>query len=105
MELLPQTWRNLSDVSDSELLEAKAYVLQALQRAQNVQICVGHLGAHGNMRLPDVAVLFESNQWHVRFLDFNWAGVAGEDMYLPFMNPKIGWPCRCTAVCCHAGKS
>ena len=53
---------------------------------------MGSLGAHGDMRLPNVAVLFENNQWHVRFLDFDWAGVAGEDMYPPFMNPKIGWP-------------
>ena len=69
MELLPQAWRVLSDVSDSELLEAKSYVLQALRRAQNVQICMGALGAHGDMRLPNVAVLFETNHWHVRFLD------------------------------------
>lgn len=77
MELLPQAWRVLSDVSDSELLEAKPYVLQALRRAQNVQICMGALGAHGDMRLPNVAVLFETNQWHVRFLDFDWAGLQG----------------------------
>ena len=92
MELLPKAWRVLSDISDSELLEAKPYVLQALRRAQNVQICMGALGAHGDMRLPNVAVLFETNQWHVRFLDFDWAGVAGEDVYPPFMNPKIRWP-------------
>lgn len=31
MELLPKAWRALSDLSDSELLEAKPHVLQALR--------------------------------------------------------------------------
>ena len=92
MELLPEAWRVLSDLSDSELLEAKPRVLQALLRAPNVDICMGAPGAHGDMRLPNVAVLLEDNQWHIRFLDFDWAGVAGEDTYPPFMNPKIAWP-------------
>lgn len=92
MELLPEAWRVLSDLSDSELLEAKPHVLQALLRAQNVEIGMGALGAHGDMRLPNVAVLLEPNQWHTRFLDFDWAGVAGEDTYPAFMNPKISWP-------------
>ena len=25
-------------------------------------------------------------------LDFDWAGVAGRDVYPPFMNPDIDWP-------------
>lgn len=51
MELLPKAWRVLSDVSDSELLEAKPYVLQALQTAQHIQICMGALGADGDIDL------------------------------------------------------
>lgn len=82
----------LSDFSDPELLESKPYVLQALHRAQRVDIIVGSFGAHGDMRLPNVAVCLEGQQWHVRFLDFDWAGVAGEHTYPPFMNPEIKWP-------------
>jgi len=92
MELLPATWRVLSDLSDPELLESKPYVLQALQQAQNVEISVGTRGVHGDMRLPNVAVHLEGQYWHVRFLDFDWAGVAREQTYPPFMNPDITWP-------------
>ena len=40
MELLPETWQVLSDVSDSELImmSSKPYVLQALAQAQNVLV-------------------------------------------------------------------
>ena len=53
---------------------------------------VGTTGAHGDMRLPNVAVHLEDQQWHVRFLDFDWAGVAKEHSYHPLMNPKVTWP-------------
>ena len=92
MELLPEAWRVLSDVPDSELLEAKPHVLQALLNAQPVEICMGAVGAHGDMRLPNVAVLLKDLQWHIRFLDFDWVAVAEEDKYPPFMNPRIAWP-------------
>ena len=92
MELLPECWRVLSNLSDPELLESKPYVLQALHQAQSVAITMGTTGAHGDMRLPNVAVHLAGQQWHVRFLDFDWAGVAGEDTYPPFMNPEIKWP-------------
>ena len=92
MELLPESWRVLSDLSDPELLESRPYVLQALQQAHCVEITMGTTGAHGDMRLPNVAVRLEGPQWHVRFLDFDWAGVAKEHTYPPFMNPEITWP-------------
>ena len=63
--------------------------MQALQQAQFVKITRGTTGAHGDMRLSNVAVHLEGQQWHVRFLDFDWAGVATEHTYPPFMNPKI----------------
>ena len=44
------------------------------------------------MRLPNVAVRQEGQQWHVRFWDFDWAGVSGEHKYPPFMNSEIKWP-------------
>ncbi len=91
-ELLPATWRVLSNLSDSELLDSKPYVLQALQQAQSVEIHAGSRGVHGDVRLPNVAVLREGQQWHVRFLDFEWAGVSGEHTYPPFMNSEITWP-------------
>ena len=92
MELLPECWRVLSDLLDLQLLESKPYVLQALHQAQSVAITMGTNGAHGDMRLPNVAVHLDGQQWHVRFLDFDWAGVAGEHTCPPFMNPKIKWP-------------
>ncbi len=92
MERLPEAWRVLSDLSDSELMEAKPHVLQALLKAQTVEIRMGAVGVHGDMRLPNVAVLLEDHQWHVKFLDFDWAGVAEKSTYPPFMNPKIAWP-------------
>ena len=69
----------------------KSFPLASIAKSSNVQICMGALGAHGDMRLLNVAVLFGSNQWHVRFVDFDWGGVAWEHMYPPFMNTKVGW--------------
>ena len=91
-EQLPEAWRVLSDISDSELMEAQPHALQALLKAQNVEIGMGAVGAHGDMRQPHVAVLLRDHQWHISFLDFDWAGVAGEDTYPPFFNPRIAWP-------------
>ena len=89
-ELLPTAWRVLSDLPDSELLEAKPFVLQALLRAQNVRFVRG---------LWELMATCDFQMWqcclkpnNVRFLDFDWAGVAGEDTYPPFMNPEIAWP-------------
>ena len=67
MELLPEAWRVLSDLSDSKLLEAKAHVLQELQCAQTVEI---HTGGLVLMQLPTVAVLLGHHQWHIGFLNF-----------------------------------
>lgn len=92
MELLPETWRVLSDLSDAELLNSKPYVLQGLAQAQKVMVHENILGAHGDMRLPNIAVRLEGQHWHVRFLDFDWAGLAGQQQYPLFMNPEIVWP-------------
>ncbi len=71
------------------MLESEPYVLQALQQAQSVEIHPGSRGVHGDVRLPNVAVLREDQQWHVKFLDFEW---AGEHKCPPFINPEITWP-------------
>ena len=92
MELLPESWRVLSDLSEPELLASRPYVVQAMQQARCVEITMGTTAAHGDMRLPNVAVHLEGKQWHVRFLDFDWAGVAKQHTYPPFMNPKVTWP-------------
>ncbi|DBB04079.1 TPA: hypothetical protein ACH3X1_013132 [Trebouxia sp. C0004] len=57
-----------------------------------IEITMGTTGAHGDIRLPNVAVHLEGQQRHVRFLDFDWAGVAKEHTYPPFMNTDITLP-------------
>ena len=52
--------------------------------------------AHADMQLPNIAMYLEGQHWHVKFLDFpkhdfNWAGLAGQHTYPPFINPKIVW--------------
>lgn len=61
MELLPEAWRVLSDLSEPELLASRPHVVQALQQAQCVEINMGTTGAHGDMRLPNVAVHLANN--------------------------------------------
>ena len=92
MECLPDSWKVLSNLSAPEQMDAKLTVLQALQKAQRVEVSKGITGAHGDMRLPNVAVRREGQDWHVRFLDFDWAGSAKEHTYPPFMNSQIKWP-------------
>lgn len=40
----------------------------------------------------------EGRQWRVKFLDFDWAGIAGVHRYPPFMNSSIQWPAGATPL-------
>ncbi|KAL7994579.1 putative aminoglycoside phosphotransferase, protein kinase-like domain superfamily [Plasmopara halstedii] len=45
---------------------------------------------HGDLRPPNV--FLHGSQEKVVLIDFDWAGVAGVDMYPYGMNPEINWP-------------
>jgi len=43
---------------------------------------------HGDLRLPNILVGPGNS---VKFVDFDWAGLKGEAVYPPLMNPDVGW--------------
>jgi len=43
---------------------------------------------HGDLRLPNILVGVGNL---VKFVDFDWAGQAGQVLYPPFMNPRVSW--------------
>lgn len=66
-------------LSFDQLLSAFPAMQQALQSAHS-SLLHGHCCAHGDARLPHVFAHREGQQCKVKFLDFNWAGIAGEHL-------------------------
>lgn len=97
MEWLPETYRTLDQLPLDELQSAVPFIQQALQSAHGI-LMNGHSFAHGDARLPNVSAKQEGQQWMVKFLDFDWAGVAGAHRYPPFMNSSIWWPAGATPL-------
>lgn len=91
MEWLPDAYYTLDKLPLDQLQSAVPTIQQALQSAYNI-VSNGQRFAHGDARLPNVCVRQEDQQWGVKFLDFDWAGIAGVQRYPPFINSKIRWP-------------
>lgn len=89
MEWLPgPEWRQLSDLLGAELDQALAAVRAALESAHGATGMV-----HGDVRPPNCLVRCDAGSgWHVRFVDFEWAGREGESTYPCFLNPDVPWP-------------
>ena len=97
MEWLPNTYCTLDQLNVDQLQSAAPTIQQALQTAHGI-VVNGQCFAHGDARLPNVCVKQEGQQWSVRFVDFDWAGVAGVHRYPPFMNSSIWWPAGATPL-------
>ena len=92
MELLSDKWQFLSDLEPSVVQDTRPYVLAALQQAQQVLLGNGGIGVHGDLRQTNVAVQRGDKGWMVKFVDYDWAGVAGLHRFPPCMNSQIDWP-------------
>jgi len=101
MELLDPDagWRRLSDVPTAAARKLSPEVQRALAAAHALQTTDGGVTVHGDMRPPNVMVrltasfeLAPDEPNPVRFLDFDWAGVAGVARCPGFLNPKLKWP-------------
>ena len=91
MEWLPETYCTLDQLPLDQLQSAAPAIQQALQTAHGILVN-SQCFAHGDARLPNVCVRQEGQQWRVRFVDFDWAGMAGVHRYPPFMNSIMQWP-------------
>ena len=86
----------------SERAAALAAADAALRRAHAVQLPCGRCAAHGDCRSVNVLVRraptpssggeAQDAAFQVRFLDFDWAGPAGETVYPPYMSNVVSWP-------------
>ncbi|DBA81873.1 TPA: hypothetical protein ACH3X1_007588 [Trebouxia sp. C0004] len=92
MELLSDKWQFLNDLEPAVVQDTRPYVLAALQQAQQVLLGNGGIGVHGDLRQTIVAVQRGEKGWMVKFVDYDWAGVAGLHIFPPFMNSQIDWP-------------
>ena len=92
MELLSDEWQFLNDLEPAVVQDTRPYVLAALQQAQQVLLGNGGIGVHGDLRQTNVAVQRVEKGWMVKFVDYDWAGVAGLHRFPHFMNSQIGWP-------------
>ena len=107
-DLVPETARGLAPAVRAALSVAHGLVLGplapdpgslALAAAHALQSADGGVTVHGDMRPPNVMVrltasfeLAPDEPNPVRFLDFDWAGVAGVVRCPGFLNPKLKWP-------------
>jgi hypothetical protein len=88
-------WQRHSQLSgdqqeQSALLEAVRTRLGAAH-AVRVQHSGGLAATvHGDMRGPNIFVR-RTDKWEVRFVDLDWAGIAGEGRYPPAMSDSIPW--------------
>ena len=92
MELLSDKWQFLNDLEPAVVQDTRPYVLAALQQAQQVLLGNGGIGVHGDLRQTNVAVRRAEKGWMVKFVDYDWAGVAGLHRFPPVMNSQIDWP-------------
>ena len=86
----------------SERAAALAAADAALRRAHAVQLPCGRCAAHGDCRSVNVLVrraptpgsgrVADDAAFQVRFLDFDWAGPAGETLYPLYMSNVVVWP-------------
>ena len=89
----------------AERAAAAAAALDALQRAHALRLPCGSCAVHGDCR--DVNVLVRraptpgaggdgddssGGDFHIRFLDFDWAGPLGLARYPPYMSDVVSWP-------------
>ena len=80
-----------------ELQSVAPTIQQALQNAHGILVN-GQCFAHGDAGLPIVWLRQEGQQWRVKFVDFDWANVAGAHCYPPFMSSSIRWPAGATPL-------
>ena len=104
-------WCMLSDTNvrasqadvPSERAAALAAADAALRRAHAVQLPCGRSAVHGDCRSANVLVrrvpttpgssrVADDAAFQVRFLDFDWAGPAGETLYPLYMSTVVMWP-------------
>ena len=78
-------WQFLNDLEPAVVQDTCPYVLAALQPVQKAQVLLGNgvIGVHGDLRQTNVAVLRVDKGWMVKFLDCDWAGVAGLHRFPP----------------------
>jgi hypothetical protein len=102
MELLsPPTWRPLPELPPAERAAAAAAALAALAAAHAQRLPGGGGGGgrcvHGDARgvnvlvAPRAAAGSAGGGWHVRFVDFDWAGEEGVEVYPPLMSTAVPW--------------
>ena len=92
MELLSDEWQFLNQLEPAVVQDTRPHVLAALQQAQQVLLSDGCIGVHGDLRQTNVAVRRDKKGWTVKFVDYDWAGSAGQHRFPPFMNSQIDWP-------------
>jgi len=81
MENLSLRALSSDDLSKSQIRDQINFILVKLKEKNYV---------HGDMRRANV--LFDILANRVVLVDFDWAGIDGNDVYPPFMNPDINWP-------------
>jgi len=111
MEQLAGSWVPLADLPPPQQAAARQAAVQALEAAHRVPI-PGYTrgGVHGDARGINIMVCpatsrqpaeatpaaggsssGQAAQWHVKFIDFDWAGEHGVTTYPAFMSHVIPW--------------
>jgi hypothetical protein len=94
MELLDKGsgWYELGNCPVEDVEAATSAARAALQQAH--QVCGPEQQAfvHGDARVQNVMVRRMGQSFDVRFVDFEYAGEDGKQLYPAYMNPRVQWP-------------
>ena len=94
-------WRGLGELAPELAVTFFPAVRAALALAHSLRTADSQATVHGDMRVPNVMVRSgaaspsgsaDGGAAEVRFVDFDWAGVAGEVACPTFVNPAVAWP-------------
>jgi len=94
MEKLGDDWSTLDMLGGQERQLAKEAARKVLAQAHKLSVTVGSktgVVVHGDARGPNIMVRRLGEEWAVRFVDLDWAGLDGVARYPFSLNPHIGW--------------
>ncbi|MCO5603268.1 hypothetical protein L7F22_057417 [Adiantum nelumboides] len=84
-------WKSVQQLCRSVSKHDESALLLAVENAAKTVLKLKHEVAHGDMRPPNVMARAVEAGFEIKFVDFDWAGVASHTFYPSFINIEQDW--------------
>ncbi|KAI5076703.1 hypothetical protein GOP47_0008768 [Adiantum capillus-veneris] len=84
-------WKSVQQLCSSVSKHDESALLLAVENAVKSVLKLKHEVAHGDMRPPNVMARAVEGGFEIKFVDFDWAGVASHTFYPSFINTEQNW--------------